>query len=381
MPAVLGPWSAALLFVALVCVFVPSDARAKGVVADRVEVVAVHGIIDGPVEDSILRTLRVASARPAAVVLQIDSRGVLGEARARRLVEAVLRSDVPVVTWVGPPGAEARNASAVLALAGHIRAASPGSVLGPAEVADLRALRPQLRLVDDLAAALAEAHGLPDPVLREAISAEDAAEAGLVDVRAPQLPDLLRRIDGLSIETSEGRLVGLATDPDEVAARFHKPGLWGRVLHAAAQPSIVYLLLLAGLIGLVFELFHPDTGPVGLAGLVGFALGAYGVAVLGGSWVAVGLIVAGVAAFCVDLRVQGLGVFTLVGFAALVAGSVLLFRAPWLRASPWVIALGVAGMVAFLLGAMTRVLRDLRAVASGELEVQDAHAHLAEEVD
>ncbi len=63
------------------------------------------------------------------------------------------------------------------------------------------------------------------------------------------------------------------------------------------------------------------------------------------------------------------------GFAALVAGSLLLFPGPYLRVSPWVLAFGVVSMTAFLIGAMTRVLRDLRAVARGELEVTDAHPH------
>jgi hypothetical protein len=63
----------------------------------------------------------------------------------------------------------------------------------------------------------------------------------------------------------------------------------------------------------------------------------------------------------------------LAGFAALVAGSLLLFRGPWLHVSPWLLAFGITSMVLFLVGAMTRVLRDLRAVARGELEVRDAH--------
>jgi hypothetical protein len=40
-----------------------------------------------------------------------------------------------------------------------------------------------------------------------------------------------------------------------------------------------------------------------------------------------------------------------------------------------VLAFGIVAMTMFLLGAMTRVLRDLRAIARGELEVQDAHPH------
>jgi hypothetical protein len=40
-----------------------------------------------------------------------------------------------------------------------------------------------------------------------------------------------------------------------------------------------------------------------------------------------------------------------------------------------VLAFGIVSMTMFLLGAMTRVLRDLRLIARGELEVTDAHPH------
>src|SRR5207247_1117350 len=49
------------------------------------------------------------------------------------------------------------------------------------------------------------------------------------------------------------------------------------------------------------------------------------------------------------------------------------FHGPFLRVQPFVIAAGVISMTVFLVSAMTRVLRDLRMGASGELQVRDAH--------
>jgi membrane-bound ClpP family serine protease len=93
------------------------------------------------------------------------------------------------------------------------------------------------------------------------------------------------------------------------------------------------------------------------------------------------LIVLGVVALSVDLRFESLGPFTFGGIVVLIAGSLLLFPSRLLRPSPWVLALGVIGMTIFMVSVMTRVLRDLRMVASGELEVRDAHAHLEENGD
>lgn len=359
-------------FLAAPAVFAQGDEPGR-----RVEVVEVQGIIDGPLEGAVLDGLRAAEEHDAeALILQIDSPGALGADRSRRLVEAVVGAEVPVVTWIGPPGARAENSAAAILLAGHVTAMAPGTALGPARTADLRASgeQPELiaELLRDTAAARDLDRGQVFGVYSGARSADEAEEGGLADVLAIQLPDLLRELDGTTLEVASGE-VTLRTDPSELSVRFRKADLLGRVLHAVGQPSIAYLLLLLGLVGVVFEIFHPSTGPAGVTGLLGLGLAFYAVATLGGSWIGVALIVLGVAGFCVDLRFQGLGVFTAVGFAGLVAGSLLLFSGAWLHTDPWVLLVGVAGMVGFLLGAMTRVLRDLRLIARGELEVRDPH--------
>lgn len=326
----------------------PPAAEAAG----GVEVVEVKGIIDGSVERTVMATLEAAARdRDELVVLQIDSAGVVDARRTRRLVEAVRGSQTPVAAWIGPPGAEARNGAALLVHAADVAAVSPLSSLGAVRTMDLR---------DNVA-----------PTADDLTDLEDERERL---VRAATVLDLLEQIDGREVE-SGGEERKLNLDPEQISIRFHKLDLFGRALHAAAQPSIVYLLLLMGLVGVVFELFHPSTGPAGVAGLAGLALGMYGFVTLGGSWLGLALLLVGVAGFCVDLRYEGLGLATAAGLAGLIAGSLLLFRGPWLRVSPWVLAFGIVGMVLFLLGAMTRVLRDLRAIARGELEVTDAHPH------
>ncbi|HVE91664.1 MAG TPA: hypothetical protein VNE62_05110 [Actinomycetota bacterium] len=330
----------------------------------RVEVVAVQGIIDSVVERSITTAIRVAGREGAeAVVLQVDSAGGIGRGRPDRLSRVLRESPVPVITWVGPPGARAANSAAAVVTSSHVAAISPGSALGPATALDLRER-----------GTAAGSLKVPSAIRDRALSAEEAEEQGLVQMVALQLPDVLRKVDGRVVRAG-GRELTLHTNPDGLRVRFRKQDLLGRVGHAASQPSLAYLLILLGLVGIVFELFHPSTGPGGVAAVVSLGLGLFGFVTLRGSWLGLALLVAGVAAFCVDLRLESLGLFTLLGVAGLVAGSLLLFPAPLLRVSPWVLALGISGMVAFLLGAMTRVLRDLRAIARGELEVTDPHPH------
>jgi membrane-bound serine protease (ClpP class) len=316
----------------------------------RVEVVQVSGIIDGSVERSVVGTIRAAEReRAALVVVEMSSRGVLGRDRVFRLARAIAASKVPVATWVGPPGAVVQNGALLVAFATHVRAIAPGSSIGPVRTLDLRTGEPARS---------------PTGIFRE-LSAKAAVDKDLA-FAATGLADVLTGVN-------ERKLVHLDVAGAEI--RYHTLDLFGRVLHAAGQPSIAYLFLLVGLVGLVFEIFHPSTGPAGVSGLVALALAGYGVATLGGSWLGAALMVIGVTGFCVDLRFQSLGLFSAAGFAGLVTGSLLLFPHRYLSVSPWILAFGIAGMVAFLLGAMTRVLRDLRAAARGELEVTQAHPH------
>lgn len=314
----------------------------------RVEVIEVQGIIDGSVERAVLAGIEEAESSDAVlVVLQIDSKGVVDARRTERITRAITDARVPIASWIGPPGAQAANGAALIAATAHVRAMAPGSILGPYEADDLRSPTRNL-----------EATPFDEP-----ITATQAQDEEVVSIVEPALEQVVEKIDDPKI------------DLDEVQIRFHKLDVLGRLLHAAAQPSTAYLFLLAGLFAITFELFHPSTGPAGVSGLAALGLSAFGIVTLGGSWIGVALIVASMVAFSIDLRYESLGPFTFGAIIALIAGSLLLFPSPSLRVSPWVLALGIVGMTVFMVSVMTRVMRDLRAVARGELEVREAHPH------
>lgn len=287
----------------IVLVAPAAQAQSRGLV----EVVEIRGIIDAPVERTVLAAISDAERDDADVLLiQIDSRVALGADRQARIVDAIRATDVRVVTWIGPPGSRAENAAATIALAGDVVAMAPGTSL-------------------------------------RGMSADAAERADLVDLVALSVPEVL---EGVGVN-----------DPE---VRFRRLSIWGQVLHATAQSSIAYLLLLLGLAGIVFEAFHPSTGPAGITAALGLALSGYGLWTLSASPIGVGLLVASAVLLSVDLRFAGLGLFSLLGTASLVAGSLLLFDGPVLQLHPGVIAFGIVAMLTFNFGAMTRVLRDLR---------------------
>lgn len=344
----------ALLMAAGLCVGV-AGAAAGAEDGPVVTIVEVEGVLDRPVATFLTEVLAEADASGTeVVVLRLDTPGGLGVSGVR-LAEAVAASPVPVAVWVGPPGAVAAGAGAVLAEAAHVVALSPGSTLGPAGPADLRRGTPTGEAVTVSTEGLAVAAEPPGgaTVMREA----DVVEAGVADVVAPRLEDVLSELDGRAV-TVGGAPRTLDVDPTAASVRFENLGLWRQLLHGLTNPSLAYVLLLGGALALGFELFQPGFGVAGVSGVVLLAAGLYGVAVLPVAWWALALLLVGLALLAVDLAIAGLGLPTGAGTLALAAGSVFLFPGPGQLGMPvWVAAVGVVSAVVFFVPVMTVVLR------------------------
>ncbi|MDP9405451.1 MAG: nodulation protein NfeD, partial [Actinomycetota bacterium] len=90
-----------------------------------VDVVEVEGVIDPAVAGYLRDAVATAEADGAEVlIVQLDTPGGLGVA-VDELVQLVTTSRVPVVVWVGPPGARAASTGMYLGYAAHVLALAP----------------------------------------------------------------------------------------------------------------------------------------------------------------------------------------------------------------------------------------------------------------
>jgi membrane-bound serine protease (ClpP class) len=101
-------------------------------------------------------------------------------------------------------------------------------------------------------------------------------------------------------------------------------GLLEGFLQLLAEPTIAYLLVSFGLLGLFIELSHPGVIVPGVVGGLALLLGLYSLGTLPVNWTGVLLILFGFILFAADLYVPSFGTLTIGGIISFVIGSYLL---------------------------------------------------------
>jgi membrane-bound serine protease (ClpP class) len=185
----------------------------------------------------------------------------------------------------------------------------------------------------------------------------------LVDVSAATLGDFIVELDGRhvigrTLETSElvTRDGQLPRRQPTVEVRFAKPGSMARLLHTAASPSVAFLLLVAGLALVILELY---TGGIGIAAATAAAclvLSAYGLDVLPTRPFAVALIGLSAFGFAVDVQAGAPRLWTAIGSAALLVGSLSLYG-EGLSVSVVTLVAVVGGMVLLMVAGLPSMVR------------------------
>ncbi|HEX6790121.1 MAG TPA: nodulation protein NfeD [Candidatus Krumholzibacteria bacterium] len=377
--AILPAFAAALLAAAAPWA-APDDPAPAGPVGP-VLVGHVNGAIGPATAIYVNRLLRDAAARDArCLVLTIDTPGGLADAM-RDIIQSIFASPVPVVTFVSPQGARAASAGAVIMLSAHVAAMAPGTNIGAAHPVSIgpggesNADDTMNEKVTNDAAAYARSIATrrgrsvewAERIVRESISstADEALKEKVIDLVAPGLDDLLARIDGRAVDVEGERRTLHVADAAVVDA---PPTLREQFLSRISDPNIAYLLMLAGVFGLFFELQNPGAILPGVVGGLCLLTGAFALQMLPVNWAGAGLILLAMVLFVLEVKVTSHGLLTVGGVIAMLFGSLMLIDSPFpfMRVSLAVIVpsvLATAGFFLFAVGMGVRAQR--RRVTTG----------------
>lgn len=302
--------------------------------------VVLVGRIDTPIHPASASYLKklIRSAqqeRVALLVLGISTPGGLLTS-TREMTSAILLSKVPVATFVSPAGSQAASAGFFLLLAGDVAAMAPGTNTGAAhpvgnegqdlpKVMNEKAEQDTRAFIRSIAGQRGKNADKAETAVTQSASftEKEAKQAGLIDVIARDVPDLLAQIEGRKIRREGALEVTLELKGARIETR--EMSEVEKLLGVVSHPNVAYILFLLGLVGLYFELSSPGAILPGVVGGIALLLALYAFSVLPVNLAGLALILFAILLFVAEVKVVSHGLLAVGGAVALVAGSMLLF--------------------------------------------------------
>ncbi len=280
-----------------------TDTPTKGVV-----VVEASGLMDPVMFEMMTEILEETDpSETIALVFQVNVSGsVIENEKVIELGEAVISSPVPVSFWIGPSGARAKGPIAELAILSGDVGISPGSKIGKigTNIFPLNTFEEQNIL----------------ELSEKTFNYEEAVDNGI----ARSSPVLLEHLAGLEGFEVIADLETRETKP-LTQTRFEEMDPIDQFFHSVASPAITYLLFLAGMGLLVFELYTAGVGIAGVIGALCLLLGFYGLAVLPSNPWGIALLIFSMLGFAIDVQTGVPRLWTAIATTSLIAGSLILF--------------------------------------------------------
>ena len=324
----------------------------------QVFLIKVDAPITPVVSEYIIRSIdKAADERAEALVIELNTPGGLLDS-TNAIVMKMLASNVPVVVYVAPSGGRAASAGVFITMAANIAAMAPTTHIGAASPVTMQGKMDKTmerKAMNDTAAmakGIAEKRGRnaqwAEDAVRKAVSITDteALKKKVIDVIAPDIPTLLKEIDGKTVDLVIGKKK-LATRDAEV--KELPMGFRFRVLEIISNPNIAYILMILGFYGLYFELSNPGAVFPGVAGAICLILAFYALHTLPINYAGLFLIILGISLFIAEAFITSHGVLGIGGTIAMLLGSIMLIDSP----SPvlqisWAVIIPAVGISALL---------------------------------
>ena len=250
--------------------------------------VTLKGAITPSVKEALNLAIEQAENDNAkALLVQLDTPGGLMSSMDD-MIRRILNARLPIITYVGPPGAACGSAGVYLMYASHIAAMAPATNIGSATPITMGGggggeskdgdpsdhipkiagandhLNMKRKLMNHARAqirSLAQYHGrnvrfAEDTVTKAVnLSSQEAYKRGAIDFLARDVSELLHKAEGRKIRMATGyvklrlgkktRIVALQKDTRQ------------KILDLLANPNLVQIFMMLGVLGLLAEVKNP----------------------------------------------------------------------------------------------------------------------------
>lgn len=340
----------------------------------------IEGTINPGTGSHIIETIeRAEKENAAAVVLELNTPGGL-LTTTRKIAEKMLTTPIPIVIWVGPAGARAGSAGALITLAADVAVMAAGTNIGAAHPVSSGGQKiPDTmdeKITNDTAAfaeSLANRTKRNAPWAAQAVrksvsvSAEEALRLGVIDFIADNRTELVQKLRGYKFHVAKQSRTAL---PDVLTITNSQMSLRNRTFSFFSDPEIAYLILSLGGLCIWIELTNPGLLLPGIVGVFCVLVSLISFEAMPIDFGALALLLAGFAMMIAEVFVAAHGLLGIGGSVAFIVGSMFLMKtsAPELQISLAVILPTAAVLLASALGLAYSILRARRLPARSGTE-------------
>jgi membrane-bound serine protease (ClpP class) len=270
----------------------------------------------------------------SCLIIHLNTPGGLLKS-TRLIVSDILESPVPVVVYVSPAGSQSGSAGVFITLAAHVAAMAPGTNIGAAHPVTLQAPMDSImgeKVTNDAAAfirSIAEKRNRNIEWAENAVrksfsySETEALEDSAIDLIAKNDQELLNLIDGKTFDLRTGSKI-LQTKTASIET--YEMNSFQQFLNIISDPSIAYILLLLGMLGILFEFFTPGAILPGIIGVISLILAYYAMHTLPINFAGLALIIFGIILFILEIKIVSHGMLAIGGIVSLLLGSLMLIK-------------------------------------------------------
>jgi membrane-bound serine protease (ClpP class) len=309
--------------------------------------VTLEGSVNPIVAEHVVDSIKKAPSQGASfVVLRIDTPGGL-MGSMREIITAILGSEIPVIVFTAPKGAQAASAGGFIMLSAHVAAMAPATEIGAMHpvspfiefgekegqgkggenIMGKKVLNDTVAYGRSIAQKRHRNVDWTERAIREAISStyQEALNLNVIDLVAEDMDELLVKLDGRRVDM-DGRTVTLST---KGARRIESVMDWKqRMLNFFADPQIVFFLFIIAVAGIGLEMKSPGMVLPGVLGVIALFLFLLAVRILPVNLAGLLLIIASIVLFILELKFASYGLLALGGIIAFIIGSMILFDSP-----------------------------------------------------
>ncbi len=284
---------------------------------------------------------KVNEENAECLIIQLNTPGGLLKS-TRLIVSDFFASDVPIVIYVYPTGAQAASAGVIITLASNIAAMAPGTNIGAAHPVmmneggesnkkDSTDIMME-KVTNDAAAfirSIAEKRHRniewAEKAVRQSLSLSEteALKEKVIDFISKNMDSLLVQLDGHEVETANGKKI---IDTKNAEVHFIEMNTIQKILDIVSDPNIAYILMMIGIYGLIFELSNPGSILPGIVGVICLVLAFYSLHTLPINYAGLGLIIFAVILFIAEIKIVSHGLLTAGGIISFVIGSLMLIN-------------------------------------------------------